>query len=207
MAASQPGFVEVHHAWPPATPDEPLMPQRPHRVLPTPGTRYTTDELDTLVKDAQPSRPIQPPLGTPGPRRRKQAVARRSRERVNPAGGYFYWCEHCHYVNTPAEGERARCADHQAAYEANRPRRDTPKTTPASTYKSNPELEPQALDPALLAALHARARALAIARQQRLVAERNPRDLPTATADLDTAIRGVLDLIQRLPRPTDRPSS
>jgi hypothetical protein len=160
------------------------MPRAARYQLPTPGQRY--EDLDGLEPGARPTRPAERPPAEGGRRRRKQAVARRSRERLNPTGGYFYWCEHCNYCNTVTEGQKARCPDHAASHEANR------KATTST---------PTGLSPQVLAEVHRRARATATARQQVLIAERNPRDLATARAALDRAISALLGAINNLPRP------
>lgn len=158
--------------------------------MPTPGDWH--DTLDDINPKARPNRPPQPPPGTPGQPRRKQAVARRSSERVGPGNTYFYWCEHCNYCNTAEEGQRARCANHRKQQAATR----------KANWREAGEghLETHMVADDQVALLWRSARILDSARRDYEVALRAGAG-PRKKRALDEAIGGVLEAIQRLPRP------
>lgn len=166
------------------------MTTRPKYVLPTPGDWY--DDL-RLIEPA--ARPI------PQRRSRKLAVARRSRDALAPWGGYFYWCHECDYCNLLNEGKTARCPRHRKAAATNRKRDYRAKPPHGGTAGSPPPGEP--LPNPQLVDLWAAAEALRRAQYQHEVAlrEGRPQRVADATRDLNQAIRALLQVVRRFPRP------
>lgn len=165
---------------------------------PIPGTRY--DDLNDIEPGARPNREPQPAPGTSNRRpRRKVAVARRSRERLAPGNNYFYWCENCDYCNTPAEGQQARCADHQRANEAERKARQRRR---AEQNGSDPAEYPVSRELLAEAYHHAERLALAANAYERALHRGNP---TAERAILNGAIRSMVKAVTRLPRPAPPP--
>lgn len=159
------------------------------------------ETLDDIEPGARPNRRPELPPGSPSRNRRKQAVARRSRERLAPGGNYFYWCEHCNYCNTPEEGAAARCPDHRKAEAASRKARWRDQAAGGTTGRIEPH---EFTVPAVqLLLLWQRAAALDAARKEYEIALHRGTG-PKAKRPLDQAIHGLLSAVAGLPKPVPR---